>query len=478
VDDAASAGTGRVKVKLKRRTLLRAAASTGLLAPFLREVMAQPTTPARLVIVMECNGIYPQAFLSAGARNALGAAAIGTRRNFPQVYPATTLTIQGDALSTALCLDPLAAQGASLSLVNRAAVVLGLSGTIAGGGHSSGTGALSCAVDGAAATIDAVLAPRLKRTAPFDAIRLGTSSSLTPIAYQSCAYGPKKPAGVVVNPTLAYNTIFGSLLGGAGAGQERSMLFDFARNDVKAALATFRGNSNERVKLERYLTSLEALRARESQLRSMSNVVQPFLPPTPSTNPLLSGTGTPDSMRWLEAQFQIATASLLGGLTNVVVLASGSSGFDVRYDSIISGIGRHDLQHGIDNAANWNAIAAVTRKHVELTARLARTLAATPEVGASGSMLDHTILLYLSDNGEQHHATATEWPVLLLGGNALGMRTDGRTVVFPSDGAVKNRQVSNVFNTLGHAFGDASFNTFGLEGASRIESGPLSELRT
>jgi hypothetical protein len=38
--------------------------------------------------------------------------------------------------------------------------------------------------------------------------------------------------------------------------------------------------------------------------------------------------------------------------------------------------------------------------------------------------------------------------------------------------------VSNVFNTLGHAFGDASFNTFGLEGTSRIAPGPLSELRT
>lgn len=463
---------------LSRRTLLRSAAATGLLAPFMREVLAQGTTPARLVIVMECNGIYPEAFLSTGARTSLGAAAIGTRHNFPQVYPSTVRTLTGDALSTALCLNPLAAAGANISLVDRAAVVLGLSGTIAGGGHSSGTGALSCAVHGAAATIDAVLAPKLKRTAPFDAIRLGTSSSLTPIVYESCAYGPKKPAGVLVNPTLAYNTIFGSLTGGAGAGQERSMLFDFARDDVQAALATFRGNSNERVKLERYLTSLEGLRSRETQLRSMANAVRPLLPPAPGMNPLLSGTGTPDSMKWLEAQFQIATASLLGGLTNVVVLASASSGFDVRYDSIIPGVGRHDLQHGIGNAANWTAIAAVTRKHVELTAALARTLAATPEVGASGSMLDHTVILYLSDNGEQHHATATEWPMLLLGGNALGMKTDGRTVVFPADGAANNRQVSNVFNTLGHAFGDASFNTFGLEGTSRIAPGPLSELRT
>jgi hypothetical protein len=209
---------------------------------------------------------------------------------------------------------------------------------------------------------------------------------------------------------------------------------------------------------------------------SMAPTVRPLLPVAPSMNPLLAGSGTPDSLKWLEAQFQIATASLLGGLTNTVVLASGSSGFDVRYDAIIPGVGRHDLQHGIDNPANWTAIKAVTRRHVELITQLARTLEATPEVGASGTMLDHTAILFLSDNGEQHHATAVEWPMLLIGGNALGLKTDGRTVVFPRDGAMNNRQVSNVFNTLGHAFGDASMNTFGLEGPTRIAAGPLSEL--
>jgi hypothetical protein len=462
--------------KLSRRSLLKTAAGAALLGPFMREVFAQTALPARLVIVLECNGIYPVTFLSSGARASLGAA-VGTNRQFQSTYPATARTLTGDALSTALCLTPLAASSGKISLENRAAVALGLSSTITGGGHSSGTAALSCAVDGSAATIDAVLAPKLKRTAPFDAIRLGTSSSLTPIVYQTCSFGLKKPAPILVNPALAYDTIFGSIAGGAASGQERSALFDFARADVTATLQTFRGNSNERLKLERYLTSLDSLRSRETQLGSMANAVRPLLPPAPSANPLLSGSGTPDSMKWLEAQFQIATASLLGGLTNTVVLASASSGFDVHYDSIIPTVGRHDLQHGIDQAANWTAIAAVTRKHVDLIATLARTLAATPEVGATGSMLDHTAILFMSDNGEQHHSEAKEWPLLLVGGNALGLRTDGRTVIYPAVNAANNRQMSNVFNTLGHAAGDSSFNMFGAEGTNRIAPGPLSELK-
>lgn len=464
--------------KLSRRTLLKSAAGAALLSPFLREVFAQAAVPARLVIVLECNGIYPVTFLTGTAKTSLGAAAVGSRRNFSSTYPKTVRTLTGEALSSALCLNPLAASAGKISLENRAAVALGLSSAITGGGHSSGTGALSCAVNGSAATIDAVLAPKLKRTAPFDAIRLGTSSSLTPIVYETCSFGSKKPAPILVNPSLAYDTIFGSIAGGAGSGAERTALFDFARADVTATLSTFRGNSNERIKLERYLTSLDGLRQRETQLGSMAPAVRPLLPVAPGMNPLLAGSGTPDSLKWLEAQFQIATASLLGGLTNTVVLASASSGFDVRYDSIIPGVGRHDLQHGIDNAPNWTAIAAVTRKHVDLIAQLARTLAATPEVGATGSMLDHTAIVFMSDNGEQHHSEAAEWPILLVGGNALGLKTDGRTVIFPEQGEPNNRQVSNLFNTLGHAAGDSGFNLFGNEGPTRIAPGPLGELKT
>lgn len=462
--------------KLSRRTLLKSAAGAALLSPFLREVFAQAAKPARLVIVLECNGIYPVTMLSSSARASLGAAAIGTRFNFSSVYPTTVRTLTGEALSSALCLGPLAASAGKISLENRAAVALGLSSVITGGGHSSGTGALSCAVDGSAATIDAVLAAKLKRTAPFEAIRLGTSSSLTPIVYETCSFGAKKPAPILVNPALAYDTLFGSLSGAQGSGQERTELFDFARADVTATLATFRGNSNERIKLERYLSSLDSLRQRETQLGLMAGAVRPLLPVAPSSNPLLAGSGTPDSMKWLEAQFQIATASLLGGLTNTVVLASASSGFDVHYDSIIPGVGRHDLQHGINTASNWTAIAAVTRKHVDLIAQLARALAATPEVGATGSMLDHTAIVLMSDNGEQHHSEAKEWPLLVIGGNALGLRTDGRTVIYPELGEANNRQVSNLFNTLGHAAGDSTFNLFGNEGPSRIAPGPLSEL--
>ena len=44
---------------MNRRTLLKGMGA-GLFAPLFREAFAQSATPARLVIVMECNGVYPE----------------------------------------------------------------------------------------------------------------------------------------------------------------------------------------------------------------------------------------------------------------------------------------------------------------------------------------------------------------------------------------------------------------------------------
>src|SRR5690606_36980244 len=106
---------------------------------------------------------------------------------------------------------------------------------------------------------------------------------------------------------------------------------------------------NERLKLERYLSSLEALRAREDQLEGMADQVRGFLPPVPADNPLITTAGSPpDSLKWFEAQFQIVTAALQGGLTNTAVLATGTSGFDVAYAPGVADVARHSLQHGLD----------------------------------------------------------------------------------------------------------------------------------
>jgi hypothetical protein len=488
-----------------RRRLVQAlglGAGSALLAPLLRQVQAGENTPRRFVFVVEGNGVYPYSFLSTKARAAIDQQAtqpVGDERLCYRRYGHTSpIEVPGDSLATALCLDPLAASAGKISLETRAAVVLGLSSTVTGGGHSTGFGALSCAravSSPAIASIDTALAALVKQQTAFDALRLGTNANRSArLSYETCAFGPGKPAPILVDPAVAYASVFGSVGDASSltAFTEQQALLDFTRGDVQRALKAFGGSSVERQKLERYLEGVESLQTRQQKLVAAKDALTKLRPEAPSTNPLYQQGSLPQDGRYLDllaAQFQIATASLLGNLTNVVVLASGTgSSFDVFDRTINKDLARHNMQHGMlpkDGASASDLafsagcvtdVAAVTRRHVSLLADMARQLAATPEPGASGSMLDHTLIVYLSDNGEQHHSVAEEWPILLVGGNALGFKTDGRTVVYPAVNQPNNRQVSNLYNSLGHAAGQDAFNTFGLEGSSRIAEGPLSEI--
>ena len=115
------------------------------------------------------------------------------------------------------------------------------------------------------------------------------------------------------------------------------------------------------------------------------------------------------------------------------------------------------------------AIRDVNRAQVAAIAAGARRL-------ADAGLLDRTVIVWVGDNGEQHHSTASEFPILLLGGSGVGLRSGGRTVVYPGVNSSENRQLSNLWNTMGYLAGE-SLDTFGgEEGDLRKAAGPLAEL--
>ncbi|MDH5676568.1 MAG: DUF1552 domain-containing protein [Myxococcales bacterium] len=477
-------------IRITRRGLLQAAglgAGAALLSPFLRSIgRSQSSIPRRFVIVVEGNCSEPIVFLSDAARARVEAESTGDlsgKRWYSRSYSHDSpILIEGAGLGSASALDGLVGSGGELDLQALSSVVYGLSSKVAGGGHTTHHGALSCTRSTqnspGGPTIDQWLSlqPQVRGSTPFDVLRLGITARSSALVYETCAFATGQPAPIICDPSIAFNAVFGSVAQGAGQAtfRERGELLDFAHADVQAALQAFSGSSDERAKLEQYLASIEQITQRQEQLEDMGDTLAAVAPEDPSTNALYASGHPLDALR---AQFDIATASLLGGLTNVVVLASGTgSGFDVQYSSLIDTVGRHDLHHeSSGNPEYLSVIHEVSRQHVLMIAKMARTLAATPEVGADGTMLDHTAILYISDNGEQHHSNAEEWPALIVGGSALGFQHGDRTVVYPGHGHDNNRQLSNLFNTLGFAAGEELLD-FGAEGSSRIAEGELSEV--
>lgn len=474
-----------------RRNFLKTAAlgtAGALMAPFYRSLYAQATGPKRYVIFVEGNGIEPRNFLSpatAAALEGAGADLNGQRYLYKSYQHDTPVIARSAGLSGAPSLG-----GLGSDLETRASVLLGLSSKITGGGHSTEAGALSSTRSPSGApsgpTIDHYLArlDAVRNRTPFEAVRLGVVGGNTRLNYSTCAFGPKQPAPITCDPTTAFNSLFGSVAAGAGMQTftEKRQLLDFAVADVQRALGDFSGNSLERQKLERYLESLENMVDRQEKIQMMGSELQAVKPGEPGDVPLYTSTAP---LERLQAQVDMGTAALLGGLTNVVVIAlgTGSKYFSLNYESLIDlypggdMLGGHDVRHAAEDGAQGyvDLLTAITDRHVQMMAQMARSLDATPEPNADGTMLDNTLMLYMSDNGEKHHSQAEEWPILLLGGSGLGFNTDGRSVVYPRNGHDNNRQVSNLFNTLGHAAGD-DLNEFGGEGVKRIAAGPLSEV--
>jgi hypothetical protein len=462
------------------------------MCPFYRSVLAADEGPRRFVIFVEGNGIEPHNFLPSATRSALESAGAGSldgvRHTYRQYGHDSPVVTQQAGLSDAPSLGSLAADGDAVSLEEKAAVVLGLSSKIAGGGHSTGVGAL-CSTPGGIPTgpsIDHYLSniSAVRRETPFQAVRLGVVGDNTRLNYSTCALGPEAPAPITCDPTSAFNSLFGSVAEGAGrrAFNERRELLDFAINDVDRALRNFSGNSREREKLERYLESLETMVGRQAQIRDMEDQIAAVKPGEPGEVPLYTSDAPLDR---LQAQVDLATSALIGGLTNVIVISLGTGGryFSMKYPSLShlypdgDIIGGHQLRHTAEDGAQpfVDMLTAITDRHVAMMASMARSLDATPEAGTDGTMLDHTLMLYMSDNGEKHHSKAEEWPMLLMGGSELGFNTDGRSVVYPRYGNDNNRQVSNMFNSLGYSAGH-DLDDFGAEGRTRIAEGPLSEV--
>ena len=93
----------------------------------------------------------------------------------------------------------------------------------------------------------------------------------------------------------------------------------------------------------------------------------------------------------------------------------------------------------------------VITRQVGMVAQMARRFN-VPE--GDGTMLDHTVFVFMPDNGDQHHSPSSMAHV------TSGPRSI--PVDVPREGQANHRQVSNLFNTLGWCAGEA-LNDFGAD---------------
>ena len=255
----------------------------------------------------------------------------------------------------------------------------------------------------------------------------------------------------------AFRELFGSALdlktGGKKEFALQTNLLDFLSEDTKRLAKQI--SPEEREKLEHYLSAFESVRARNNQLVVMQEKIRKNAPEFTSQ---YSSTVFTDRVSTF---FDLTSAALITGLTNVISiradwLSAKYAAFGFKNTSV------HDIGHNkvTDNGLKSAEARDVIRKfQIEQIAKLAAKLKAVPE--GDGTMLDNTMIIYLSDTGEAHHSRRKEWPFIVVGGRGHKLKTAGRYLRYPKYGSSGHKTIGNWYNTILQANNGPAENHFG-----------------
>ncbi len=453
-----------------RRRLLKGltlGTSSVLLTPFLQRLKAEAAdayAPRRFVFIMEGNGFDPEHAQPQTIGRDIGSDGHNSASAIRDV------PLAGHTLAQAM--QPLS------EFRDRLTIIQGLSGCICGGGHSNSFGALG-AYPGHAGAFEETIDLALARTLPaiFPQVGLGISQNPRDTAiYNVSASARGRKVATQCRPDLAHGRLFGSVADNTSAGlfMAQTSLLDFMVDDVKRVQR--RLGSTDLEKLDLYLDAFESLRDQQGRLAGNKNRLRRHQPE------FTGRYSSPVETDRLIAHFDLGATALISGLTNVLTIASGCGEpwFNVRFGGLGIELSKHKIGHGgsLNGVSCENMAIRIRQFHFQQIASLARRLAIIPE--GDGSMLDHTLIVYLSDAAEAHHSTCREWPLILLGNLGGRLKTGDRYLCYPKYGEPGHRTMGNLYTTMLNAAGNQA-QRFGLPDPALDhldQDGPLAELVT
>jgi len=440
-------------------------ASAVALQPFLSRLAlaADGKLPApRFLFVVEGNGLPPKQVHPAGVQFVEREAREKSERH--------SLT----GLELPVSLKPID------EFRDRLTIIQGLSGRMCTGGHSSDHGALGAYYANSGRnlvgpTIDGVLGRALPGI--FSNVVLGiAANSDESVIFNCSADAPGRSLPTICRPDIAFARLFGSVAEGQARASfaARRNLLDFMKDDVRRVQN--RLGAVDREKLDQLTSAYESLHTTTERLVEVRNQLK-----TAAPIPDDKYASTVETDR-LDAHFELAAAAMIGGLTNVVTIASGVGFpyFNIQFTGLGVEMPKHNIGHALylkDDTVGWELSQKIRAFHFQLIARFMRKLQETPE--GDGTMLDNTVVVYLSDGAETHHSRCFEWPMVVLGNARKKLRTGGQYVVAPDYGRPGHRTINTVYNALLHVAGLPQRDEFGSPDPNLDASmyrGPLAEL--
>ena len=287
------------------------------------------------------------------------------------------------------------------------------------------------------------------------------------------AIGPKRPQPMICQPDVAFRTLFGSVAeGDAGkVFRARNKLLDWIRSDIKRVERSL--PAMDREKLDIYLDTFEQMRTRQDKIATMRDRLK-------ANEPSIDKFDSQLVTERFEAQSAIAAGAIASRLTNVVNIDASGLGYYTWKELGVEKDG-HSIGHMHPSNPERDKLWVPVRKfHAERIADLASRLDTVKEGG--GTALDNTLIVWMSDSGEEHHGFCAEWPLVTLGNLGGRLKTAGRFLQYPAyrEGAKEtaNRTIRNFYLALLHALGDRrdSFGELDPRMPEGAQAGPLAEI--
>ena len=378
---------------LNRRMMLQgmatgvgAARGTSLVPGNLLAATDSQTTPKRIIFFMQNQGFDPRTCIPEGMKRSGSLAKV----KLPEP------------------ISPLEPYKDRLHIIN------GLHGKHTSPSHSAFFGALggyrgSDGVPPAGATIDYELSKILPQTLlPHLCIGMDSMENMStkPTIATLSASGAGQPIFMHSNPNHLYQMLYGGIASGdiRRRHEARSNIF----NQIEQ-LAAAEGKAlpiADQRRYGQYVQGFKDVNGLRDRLDSVADRLRDFAPEVDSRY-----TSPEFETDWHDALLDLGISALTSGITNTLTIGSGRGEIFGAWKGLGVEQQGHNLGH-MDQPGNpiWIKIRQYNSR---MLVRMMEQLESIPE--GSGTMMDHTLIVYTSNNADKQHTSGANWPVMLLG---------------------------------------------------------------
>ncbi|MFK7789181.1 MAG: DUF1552 domain-containing protein [Phycisphaeraceae bacterium] len=382
---------------MNRRTMLRGLLGSGLtagLAPGLGGLMLpnaafaslSGASPKRVIFFLQNQGFDPKTCIPAGLVNSGSLA----KEKLPEPISA---------------LEPYK---------ERLHIINGLHGVHTSPSHSAFFGALGGyrggdGVPPSAATIDYEISKVLPQTLlPHLCIGMDSIENMRskPTVANLSASGAGQPIFMHSNPNHLFQMLYGGISTGAIRKQYDAQTNLLQRVEGLAKTEGLALPTPDQARYGQYVQGLTDVNALQTRLSKIADHLRRFAPKVDDRY------SSPDhETDWHDALLDLGISALTSGITNTLTIGSGRGEIFGAW----KGLGVEQQGHNLGHMKQPdNPIWIKIRQYnCDMLVRVMEALESIPE--GSGSMMDHTLIVYTSNNADKQHTNGANWPVMLLG---------------------------------------------------------------